>query len=388
MSRYTKREHAAGRYWLDRRPNSPAWCICWMDGRQVRRKSTGTDDLDVALRALRAQFLAEETTDVQDVTRVPIADIVLAYYLQHGQHMTSRKWLKYGIDHWVRFYGESESVWAATRPARIERFIDDLRRRGLKPSSTNNVLTAGKAALGRSWRRGELTRQVHVPSVKVTKMQPKGRPLSVVECAAWLDASAPHFHALLFTCLATGSRPEAVKQLRWIQVDFDDGLLHLNPEEREQTSKRRPVVKMPPSLIAYLRQIPRESDFVVSFRGKPVDRYYTALGESRRRAGLDGRVNLYSPRHTVARWMRKERVPFEEVAGQLGHRVPGLAITEIYAAYSPDYQALATAAIERLLQTIAVQSQSCQFLMLRVARPKGQVGVCASAPRAVGLHET
>ncbi|MDN3569977.1 tyrosine-type recombinase/integrase [Methylobacterium longum] len=354
----------------------------------MRRKSTGTDDLNAALRALKAHFLAEDTPDVQDVSRVPIADIVLAYYLQHGQHLTSRKWLKYAIDHWVRFYGETESVWAATRPARIERFIDDLRRRELKSSSINNVLTAGKAALSRSWRRGELTRQVHVPSVKVTKVQPKGRPLSVEECAAWLDASAPHFHALLFICLATGSRPEAVKQLRWAQVDFDDGLLHLNPEERAQTSKRRPVVKMPPSLIAYLRQLPRESDYVVSFRGKPVDRYYTALGESRRRAGLDSRVNLYSPRHTVARWLRKERVPFEEVAGQLGHRVPGFAITEIYAAYSPDYQALATAAIERLLQTIAMQSQSSQFLILRGARPTGHVGVCASGPGAVGLNET
>ena len=330
MGRYTKREHAAGKFWLDKRPNSPAWCICWMEGRQLRRKSTGTDDLDAAIRELKAHYLAGDTPDVKDVTRVPIADIVQAYYLQHGQHLTSRKWLKYAIDHWVRFYGESESVWAATRPTRIERFIDDLRRRGLKPSSTNNVLTAGKAALSRSWRRGELTRQVHVPSVKVTKVLPKGRLLSVEECAAWLDASAPHFHALLFICLATGSRPEAIKQLRWEQVDFDDSLLHLNPEERQQTSKRRPVVKMPPSLIAYLRQLQRESDFVVSYQGKPVYRYYTALGKSRGRAGIDVRVNLYSPRHTVARWMRKERVPFEELSGQLGHRVRGFAITEIY----------------------------------------------------------
>jgi integrase len=383
MGRYTKREHAAGKFWLDKRPNSPAWCICWMEGRQLRRKSTGTDDLDAAIRELKAHYLAGDTPDVKDVTRVPIADIVQAYYLQHGQHLTSRKWLKYAIDHWVRFYGESESVWAATRPTRIERFIDDLRRRGLKPSSTNNVLTAGKAALSRSWRRGELTRQVHVPSVKVTKVLPKGRLLSVEECAAWLDASAPHFHALLFICLATGSRPEAIKQLRWEQVDFDDSLLHLNPEERQQTSKRRPVVKMPPSLIAYLRQLQRESDFVVSYQGKPVYRYYTALGKSRGRAGIDVRVNLYSPRHTVARWMRKERVPFEELSGQLGHRVRGFAITEIYAAYSPDYQAQATAAIEKLLQAICVQSETCRFLNQSGA---GTVELCSILTDQAAWH--
>ncbi|GEL41558.1 hypothetical protein MEX01_21490 [Methylorubrum extorquens] len=363
MGRYTKREHAAGRFWLDKRSNSPAYCICWMDDRQVRRKSTGTDDLDAAIRALKAQYLAEDSPEVQDVARVPLADVVQAYYLQHGQHLPAAKWLRYAVAHWVRFFGETISVWNATRPSQIERFIDDLRQRGLKPSSINAVLTAGKAALNRSWRRGELTRQIHVPSIKVTRMQPKGRPLSVEECAAWLDASAPHFHTLLFVCLATGSRPEAVKELKWEQVDFEDGLLHLNPEEREQTSKRRPVVKMPPMLIAYLRQIPRESDFVVSFRGRPVDRYYTALGESRKRSGLDERVNLYSARHTVARWMRKECVPIEEISGQLGHRVRGFAITEIYAAYSPDYQQNATLALERLLHAIATRAESCHTLI-------------------------
>ncbi|MGU3540421.1 tyrosine-type recombinase/integrase [Methylobacterium sp. A54F] len=376
MSRYTKREHVAGKFWLDVRPNSPAYCICWLDGRQVRRKSTGTDDLDEAQKALKAHYLAEDSSEGQDVARVPISEVLHAYYEQHGQHLPARKWLKYAVEHWDRYY-RAESVWAATRVPRIERFIAHLRQHGLSSSSINSVLTAGRAALNRAWRRSEISRQIYVPSVKVTKVAPKGRPLSIEECASWLDASAPHFHALLFICLATGSRPEAVKQLRWSQIDFDDGLLHLNHEDREQTTKHRPVVKMPTTLIAYLKEVRRESEWVVSYQGKPVNRYYTALGESRARAGLDGRVNLYSPRHTVARWMRKERVPFEELSGQLGHKVRGFAITEIYAAYSPDYQALATAAIERLLQAIVLQSQSCQFLLRASKKPNINRGIAA-----------
>lgn len=96
-------------------------------------------------------------------------------------------------------------------------------------------------------------------------------------------------------------------------------------------------------------------------------------------------MNLYSARHTVARWLRKERVPFEEVAGQLGHRVPGFAITEIYAAYAPDYQALATAAIERLLQAITVRAQSCRSPIQEDAKPAVRDGVGAPGPAAVGL---
>lgn len=361
MGRYTKREHTAGAFWLDQRSGSPAYYICWMQDGQRQRLSTGTADLEQAKAALRAHYIKHGEPEGQDVTAVPIAEVIERYWEQHGQHQSASKWLKYACGHWVSHFGQ-ESVWDATRPPRIERFITHLKSTGIGMAYINAILTAGKAALNRAFKRGELSRQVYVPSVKVPKAQPKGRPLSVDECAAWLDASAPHFHALLFICLATGSRPCAVKELRWNQIEMDEGLMHLNPEGREQTPKHRPVVKMPPALVAYLRTLPRQTEWVVSYGGKPVNRYYTALGESRKRAGLDERVNLYSPRHTVSRWMRKERVPFEELSGQLGHKVAGFAITEIYAAYSPDFQALATAAIETLLRQIALKSRSCAFL--------------------------
>ncbi|WP_139174172.1 hypothetical protein [Methylobacterium sp. UNC378MF] len=70
-------------------------------------------------------------------------------------------------------------------------------------------------------------------------------------------------------------------------------------------------------------------------------------------------------------------MPFEELSGQLGHRVRGFAITEIYAAYSPDYQALATAAIEKLLQAIIGQSQSCKLLTLSAERQTERTGIAA-----------
>ena len=75
--------------------------------------------------------------------------------------------------------------------------------------------------------------------------------------------------------------------------------------------------------------------------------------------------------------MRKERVPFEELSGQLGHRVRGFAITEIYAAYSPDYQALATAAIEQLLQAIAAHSQTCPTVVRSDAAEAARQGLAA-----------
>lgn len=374
LGRYTKREHAAGIFWLDRRSNSPAFYICWLHGKQVRRKSTGTDDLESAKKILKAHYVAHGEPDGLDVTTVQIAEIVLRYYEQHAKLKPAAKWIKGAVAHWVRYYSD-ESVWSATRPNRIERFIDNLKSTGIGDSYVNSILAAGRAALNRSWKRGELSKQVYIPALKISAAKPKGRPLSPDECAAWLDAASPHFHVLLFICLATGSRPEAVKQLKWAQVDFEEGLLYLNPEGRRQTSKHRPVVKMPPTLVEYLRSLERECEWIVNYRGKPVSRYYTALGRARDRAQLDGSVNLYSPRHTIARWMRKQRVPFEELAGQLGHGVRGYAVTEIYAAYCPDYQALSTAAIERFLQAVAARSDSCKFLVSKPKKAINQKGL-------------
>lgn len=67
---------------------------------------------------------------------------------------------------------------------------------------------------------------------------------------------------------------------------------------------------------------------------------------ARRRAGLDDRVNPYSLRHTMARWLRKEGVPAWEVSAQLGHKRPDLSITEIYAPHDPTYLDNAVRAID------------------------------------------
>lgn len=68
------------------------------------------------------------------------------------------------------------------------------------------------------------------------------------------------------------------------------------------------------------------------------------------RAKIKGRVTPYSFRHTVARWLRKEGVSPWEVGAQLGHKMPGYNITEMYASASPDYLEKSSAAIEKLLR--------------------------------------
>lgn len=364
MPRYAKKPYQAGPFYLATRGESPAWYICWLDGRTVKRLSTGTADLEEAKAKLRDHYIRHGTPERQPPAQVTIKEVVERYFAQHGEKRPAAKWLKTAVKHWTDYF-KDEPMADALKPDRLERFIAHMQDLGLKPSTIQNILTAGKAAVNRSWRRGEIDRPFFIPSIEVGEQEPKGRPMSVAEIAAWVDASAEHMKRLILLCLATASRPQAAAELAWSQIDFAEGLIHLNPRQRRQTKKHRPVVKLGPTLAAYLEGLERTGDNVVWWGGKSVRRYYRALQASRERADLDGAVNLYSLRHTAARWMRKEGVPPWEIAAQLGHQMSQkLTTTEIYAAYAPDYQEKATAALERLLTAVLA---SCATVKIKSA---------------------
>jgi integrase len=82
--------------------------------------------------------------------------------------------------------------------------------------------------------------------------------------------------------------------------------------------------------------------------GKPIRCCKTAWRNARKSAGLGKKVNPYSIRNTVARYLRAQGVPKCEIEGQLGHRA--LSTTDIYAPHAPDYLKKAAAAIEKLMQ--------------------------------------
>ena len=279
-------------------------------------------------------------------------EVLLAYYHQHAKHVRAGTRIKYQLGYIQHFFN-GQTVAEACTPDRLQQFGQYLLGRELKPSSANNVLTVLKAALNRAWKRGELDKQIFVPPVKAGHADPKGQPLSPAQIAALLNVAAPHMQAMIWLGIGTGARPEAVCELTWDRVDLEAGRIDLNPAGRAQTSKYRPVVKIAPALRAWLEAQPDKTGHVVKWRGKPVRRYFTSWENASRLAGV--KATPYSLRHTVARWCRAQGVSVDEIGSLLGHRVPGGSITERYTSYSPEYQAHAVAAVEKLLQAVALQ---------------------------------
>lgn len=293
---------------------------------------------------------------------VTLAEVFKEYYDNHASKLRSAKTCQIMLRYWLEFW-LTASVADVRDVPRQEEFRAALFAKGLRHNSVNRCLEIGRAAINRAKRRGVIAEAPNVLTLPTENLRPMGRALSKQELRRlyWLGSSEPHFRLYILLALGTAGRPEAIIDLTWEQVDLDNGLIHLNPEGRRQTSKRRPIVRIPSPLVEALSALDRKTPKVIMFRGREFKRLVSVWDKAKTRAGLKGRVNAYSLRHSAASHLRAEGVPPWEVSAQLGHKLEGYSMTERYTHLDPSYLKASSEALGRLLRfvlTPALQERS------------------------------
>jgi len=147
---------------------------------------------------------------------------------------------------------------------------------------------------------------------------------------------APHARLYMVLGIATCARPTALLELTWDRVDFDRGLIDLNPRGRSQTAKRRPTVPIADYALEPLRSAyeARQSEYVIERGGRRVASIKKAFSAASERSNVV--ATPYTLRHTGAVWRAEDGVPMSEIAQLMGH--DDSATTEKhYARYSPTY---------------------------------------------------
>lgn len=362
MPRYqNERVFQIGDYWLSKQSRSDAWCRTWFDtkARQTKRASLRTADLDEAKQKLTDWFVLQQTKPEPESTKeVLLAEVFARFYEQHAKQLRSAVDAQRSLRYWLEFHGEA-TIHEAANQSQQEKFRDWLvTEKRLSLSSVRRALLVGKSALNWAYKRGDIEQVPYIVLVKPPRPDPKGRPLEIAEVAKLFKAAhQPHMRVLIAFMLGTAARTGAVLELGLHQIDLSNRLIELNPKGREQTLKYRPTVKLPEQLAPYIRhrQSACEHPNLIYFRGAPVKSIKTSWRKLRDRAGLDGDVQTYSFRHTIARWLRMQGVPAWEVASQLGHKAPDYTTTEIYAPFDPAYLSKATAAIDNFLYQVACE---------------------------------
>jgi integrase len=335
-----------GKWFLDKRPNSPNWCVCWFDPetRQTRRASLRTTDFQVAKIRLAEHVTKHEPLNKVDPEGVPLEAILIRYWEEHGNAIPSAEQARFALAKWSDHF--SGATVADLTPQVQETFIAALRANGYQPSYISRILSVGRAALMRAWKRGELT---SVPFIADVERDPEQeaerfRDLSMDEVARLLRAAAatPHLLTFCMISLNTLARPDAVLDLSPAQVDVQRRLIKLNPEGRKQTKKYRPVVPISMTLLPWLERC--DGPRYVLFHGNPVASVKKSFAKAVTVAGLSD-VSPYCLRHTMATELRARGVSEWEAMGMLGHK-SAARTTERYAKFRPDYLSGAVRAID------------------------------------------
>ena len=335
-----------GKWFLDKRPNSPNWCVCWFDSatRQTRRSSLGTADLQVAKVRLAEHVTKHETLAHEQPDTVSLEAILIRYWHEHASSIPSAEQARFALAKWSDYFSGA-TVSEVTRQQQ-EKFVESLRAKGYKASYISRVLSVGRAAIRRAWKYEELTSVPFIIDVPrdLDEEAERFRDLSMEEVSRLLGAATrvPHLLRFCMISLNTLARPDATLDLGPAQVDMNKRLIKLNPRGRKQTKKYRPVVPISDTLMPWLMCC--QGIRYVLYKGKPVASIKKSFAVAVEEAGL-AEVTPYCLRHTMATELRARNVPEWEVMGILGHKSQART-TERYAKFRPDYLSQAVKAID------------------------------------------
>jgi integrase len=344
-----------GIYWLERRKGTANWQRTWRDSRGVKqRASLGTADFEQAKVALAEWYVANATIRDQAPEDVPIGTLLTRYLARHGDHIPSKDTAKRAADLWREYWGD-RTVADLTVDAQ-EDFVKWLRSRTYrgKPYSegyVRRVLGVGQSALNRAWKRQEI---VQVPWVELPPIgEPYPHTATIDQLAAFLNAIPKDSHLWTYCMirLGTGCRGDAALGLQPFQVDWQAGLIRLNPAGRQQTKKYRPVVPLTEMLRRELAGC--DAAYYVHWHGKRIGSIKKAWAKVRVAAKLPAWFIPKVLRHTVATELRRRGVPGWEVSGQIGHKAAGTS--EIYAKFDPGYLGQARVALDALVDELAAK---------------------------------
>jgi integrase len=344
----------------------PVYVIRWFEGGRKRERSTGTGSRESAEDAL-ADFLVRQEHRAQGRPRprdphdVLVTDLLTTYAIEHGGAAGDADRIAIAIVHLTGFFaglsaGEITKKLCQDYGAQrvYERGPESARyTRQAAPGTIRRELEVLRAAINHGHRQRRLLYAPHV--YLPPKPAHKDVWLTRADVARLLWAARDyHVKAYLprFILLAlyTGSRKTALLELKWSQVDLVHGRVDLNPLGRGQTSKRRPVVAVPRTLLGHLRRWKRtaQTEWVIERMNDgemgPVKDVKKGLAAAGRRAGRTD-VTPHVLRHTAGTWMAQAGIDMHRIGGYLGQSTA--EATSIYMHHHPDFQKEAGEALTR-----------------------------------------
>ena len=206
----------------------------------------------------------------------------------------------------------------------------------------SRILSVLRSSANRALENKKTTVKLKVPEYqprsKKKGLKKKGPLLTCQEIAAIIDQiNDQHLLLLMILLIHLGARVGAILDAIKAQIDLEQNLFDLNPPGRETTNKGRPVLPIPATLRPWLEDLPDGP--LITYRGAAIAEADTGFNSAVDRSKIGKKANTYSIRHSLSRYMRKQRVDLEEIGIYLGHgnHDPETETTLIYCPWEPEY---------------------------------------------------
>jgi len=161
-------------------------------------------------------------------------------------------------------------------------------------------------------------------------------------------SKASHLYPIVIVALTTGMRKGEILNLRWRDVDFVNGFVHI---EASKSGKRRdiPMNKLLTETLKYGSNKTPNTEYIFSDEeGKPFTKLETSFRNALKRAGIKN-FRFHDTRHTFASYLVMAGVDIYRVSKLLGHS--SVRVTERYSHLSPEYGKAAVGTLDRRMET-------------------------------------
>ena len=234
----------------------------------------------------------------------------------------------------------------AITPFMLEKLKRNLVEKGLSPASVKHCLVLIRQMFNKAAAWGLYSGPNPIKQVKLPKLNNRRlRFLTHEEAADMLDEleqESPQAHLLALVSLHTGMRLGEITALRWRDLDFSHGIIHIRESKPGPTEEASMTPTVKEALLAWRDEHASPTDLV--FKGKngqklreapeAFEKAVAGLGLNEGVESAVDKVVFHTLRHTFASWLASRGTPLNTIKELMRHRT--IAMTERYSHLLPD----------------------------------------------------
>lgn len=199
----------------------------------------------------------------------------------------------------------------------VSQFVQTKRAEGRKVATINRYIALISAILNLCKRY-----KINTPDLYVRQFMKK----EPIQYDKWYNRedffkiyanAAPHLQAMMLFDLNTGLRFSNLAELKWEQIH--DGLIFYTVKDKDYEGGRPETKPITPSIKEILNNLPKDSEYVFTYKGKPIKSIKKAWRRACERAGVKYK-SFHSIRHTHGSWLYQQTKDELFVQHSLNHK--------------------------------------------------------------------